>query len=299
MFIDIHAHVYRVKTKIPGTVEFCDPKELLKRFDELKIDMGVLLPIVNPEIYIPQTVEDILEICDTYPDRFIPYCNVDPRASTNSPNAPLDKILSYYKEKGCKGVGEIMPNLELLDPKVQNLFDCAERVGLPVVYDGSGQKDGDFGLYDEAGLPQLEFTLQDFPDLKIFGHGPVFWNEIGKLDTVGERAVYWGKKGQRINLPKGPVTEDGAVPRLLRKYENLYGDLADCTAYNALARDEDYGPRFLSEFEDRMFFGTDMVSPNMYVGLDELLISWRQQGKISETTFRKVAYENAEKLLGS
>jgi len=40
-----------------------------------------------------------------------------------------------------------------------------------------------------------------------------------------------------------------------------------------------------------------MVGPNMYVGLDELLISWREQGKISETTFRKVAYENAEKLL--
>ena len=48
MFIDIHAHVYRVKTKIPGVTEFCDPKELLKRYDELKIDCGVLLPIVSP-----------------------------------------------------------------------------------------------------------------------------------------------------------------------------------------------------------------------------------------------------------
>ena len=46
MFIDIHAHVYRVKAKIPGITEFCDPKELLKRYDELKIDCGVLLPIV-------------------------------------------------------------------------------------------------------------------------------------------------------------------------------------------------------------------------------------------------------------
>lgn len=298
MFIDIHAHVYRVKTKIPGTVEFCDPKELLKRYDELKIEKGVLLPIVSPEVYLPQSVEDILEICDTYPDRFIPYCNVDPRASTNRPDAPLDKILQYYKEKGCKGVGEIMPTMELLDPMVQNLLFCAEKVGLPVVYDGSAQKSGDFGLYDDAGLPQLEYTLLDHPDLIIFGHGPVFWNEIGKLDTVGERGVYWGKNGQRIALPKGPVTEEGTVPKLLRKYENLYGDLSDCTAYNAFARDESYGPRFLSEFEDRMFFGTDMVGPNMFVGLDELLISWREQGKISETTFRKVAYENAEKLLG-
>ena len=298
MFIDIHAHVYRVKAKIPGITEFCDPKELLKRYDELKIDCGVLLPIVSPEIYLPQSVEDILEVCAAYPDRFIPYCNVDPRSSTNAPTAPLDKIIHYYKERGCKGVGEVMPNMELLDPKVQNLFACAEKEDMPIVYDGSVQKTGDFGLYDDPGLPQLEYTLQDHPRLKIFGHGPVFWNEIARLETVGERGVYWGHTGMKIRLPKGPVKEEGAAVKLMRKYGNLYGDLSDCTAYNALARDPEFGPRFLSEFEDKLYFGTDMVGPTMYVGLDELLISWRQTGKISETTFRKIAYENAEKLLG-
>lgn len=298
MFIDIHAHVYRVKTKIPTAVEFCDPKELLKRYDELKIDKGVLLPIVNPEIYMPQAVEDILEICDRYPDRFIPYCNVDPRCITNAPDAPLDQVIHYYKEQGCKGVGEVMPNLELKDPLVQNLFACAAKEDMPVVYDGSIQKSCDFGLYDEAGLPQLEYTLQDYPTLKIFGHGPVFWNEIARLNTVAERGVFWGKNGMHIHLPSGPVDEEGTVPKLLRKYENLYGDLSDCTAYNALARDDKYGPRFLSEFEDKLFFGTDMVAPDMFVGLDELLISWKETGKISERTFRKIAYENAEKLLG-
>ena len=65
-----------------------------------------------------------------------------------------------------------------------------------------------------------------------------------------------------------------------------------------LVRDSDYGPRFLSEFEDKLYFGTDMVYKDMFVGLDELLISWREQGKTSETTFRKVAYDNAAKLLG-
>lgn len=298
MFIDIHAHVYRVKTKIPGITEFCDPKELLKRYDELKIDMGVLLPIVSPEIYLPQSVEDILEVCATYPDRFVPYCNVDPRSGTNAPTAPLDQVIHYYKERGCKGVGEVMPNLELLDPKVQNLFTCAEKEGMPIVYDGSVQKTGDFGLYDDPGLPQLEYTLQDHPQLKIFGHGPVFWNEIARLETVGQRGVYWGHTGMKIRLPKGPVREEGAAVKLLRKYDNLYGDLSDCTAYNALARDLDFGPRFLSEFEDKLYFGTDMVAPTMYVGLDELLLSWKQTGKISKTTFRKIAYDNAAKLLG-
>jgi hypothetical protein len=36
----------------------------------------------------------------------------------------------------------------------------------------------------------------------------------------------------------------------------------------------------------------------MPVELDSLLLSWREQGKISETTFRKIAYDNAAQLLG-
>ena len=100
------------------------------------------------------------------------------------------------------------------------------------------------------------------------------------------------------HLPKTPITEEGTVPKLFRRYPNLMGDLSDFTAYNAIARDENYGPRFLSEFADRLFFGTDMCFEDMTVELDSLLISWKEQGKISESTFRKIAYENAEKLLG-
>ena len=296
MFIDIHSHCYRIK---PYKQTWATPDELIERYDQMKVDMAVLLPIVSPEVYFPQPVEDILEMCDQHPDRFIPYCNVDPRTLLNSPFSPLDKVMQHYKDLGCKGVGEVMPTMSLDDPMIQNVFRCAAKVDLPIVYDGSAQRHGDFGVYDDPGLPMLENTLLEYSTLKIFGHGPVFWNEIGKLETVAQRGVYMSPYGrQYLNLPKGPILEEGTVPKLLRRYENLHGDLSDCTAYNAIARDRDYGPRFLSEFEDRLYFGTDMVYKDMFVGLDELLISWREQGKISETTFRKIAYENAEKLLG-
>ena len=296
MFIDIHSHAYR---KSPPKCRFQSAEELIERYDKMKVDMAVLLPIVSPEIYFPQPVEDILEMCENHPDRFIPYCNVDPRSYWNSQFSPLDKVLQHYKDLGCKGVGEIMPAMSLDDPMVQNLIRCAAKVGLPIVYDGSAQKRGDFGIYDDPGLPMLENTLLEYPDLLIFGHGPVFWNEIGKLDTVAQRGVYFSPYGkQYLNLPKGSIDEEGAVPRLMRRYSNLHGDLSDPTAYNAIARDSNYGPRFLSEFEDRLYFGTDMCGKNMPVELDSLLLSWREQGKISEITFRKIAYENAEKLLG-
>lgn len=296
MFIDIHSHAYRIR---PPKYGFQTPDELLARYDKMKVDMAVLLPIVSPEIYFPQAVEDILEMCDDHPDRFIPYCNVDPRSYYNSPYSPFDKILEHYKDLGCKGVGEIMPAMPLDHPMVQNLFRCADKVGLPVVYDGTSQKSGDFGIYDDPGLPMLENTLLEYPTLKIFGHGPVFWNEISRLETVAQRGVYFSPYGkQYMNLPDGPVYEEGTVPKLLRKYPNLHGDLSDPTAYNAIARDVDYGPRFLTEFEDRLYFGTDMCGKDMPVELDGLLIHWRETGRISETTFRKIAYENAEKLLG-
>lgn len=157
MFIDIHAHAYWEPQ--PFVTNFATPEHLIEVYDKLGIERGVLLPVVNPEIYIPQTNEDILHMAEKYPDRFIPFCNIDPRALTNSPEAPLDELLQYCKDKGCKGVGEVMPNLEVMDPLVQNLFRCAQKVGLPVIYDGSDQKTNDFGLYDDPGLPQLEHTL--------------------------------------------------------------------------------------------------------------------------------------------
>ena len=299
MYIDIHSHAYWKPA--PFVTKFFTPEQLIAAQDKNGIEKGVLLPVVNCEIYLPQTNEDILDMAEKYPDRFIPFCNVDPRAMTNCPDAPLDKILQYYKDRGCKGVGEIMPNMEVMDPKVQNLFGCAEKVGLPVVYDGSDQKDGDFGLYDDPGLPQLEHTLQRFPKLTILGHGPVFWAEIAKLETPGERGFIFGHKSEEQVgfLNNSPIKEEGVMPKLLRRYPNLHLDLSDGTAYNALTRDPDFGAAFLTEFQDRAYFGTDFCNTDYPdVELAKTLIEWRNEGRLSKEAFEKIERENAIRLLG-
>ena len=84
MFFDIHAHVYR--HPVPFVVKFCDPDELLRMYDRYGIEKGCLLPVVNSEIYLPQSNEDILEIAAAHPDRFIPFCNVDPRRNVCRPS---------------------------------------------------------------------------------------------------------------------------------------------------------------------------------------------------------------------
>jgi len=301
MFIDIHAHAYRKHPPIP--VQFCTAEQVIKRYDEAGIEKGVLLPIVSPEVYLPQSNEEILEMVERYPDRFIPFCNIDPRALTNSVDAPLDRLLRYYRDRGCKGLGEVMLNVPLMDPMVQNLFKHAQDVGFPVIFDGSDRVGGDFGLYDDPGLPQLEHTLQRFPNLIILGHGPVFWTEIARLETPADRKTAFRPDGQQVGGPlegrlSGPIKEEGVVPKLLRRYSNLYGDLSDPSPWKALARDPEYGPKFLTEFQDRLLFGTDICFFEMPFPMIDLLIEWRDTKKISEEVFRKIARENAVKLLG-
>ncbi|MFH2068295.1 MAG: amidohydrolase family protein [Candidatus Omnitrophota bacterium] len=287
-FIDIHAHAYR--RPYPGTngkPVFSTPEQLLKRYEELEIEQAILLPLVSPEVYLPQSNEEILEITERYPDRFIPFCNIDPRAITNSPDAPLGDLLRYYRDCGCKGIGEVMPNLPFLHPLVQNLFKHVQEVGFPLIFDISDRVGNNYGLVDDPGLPQLERCLQKFPKLTILGHGPGFWAEIGKLETPADRN----------NYPKYPVKEEGVVPKLLRRYENLCGDLSAGSGYNALERDPKYAVGFLNEFQDKLYFGTDICAPDTTAPLVDFLLKFRAEKKISETAFRKISRENAAKLL--
>jgi len=289
MFIDIHVHT----RSIPGYPRngkpaYATPEELIKRYDAVGIEKGVLLPGVSPECsYVPQSNEEILEVCKTFPGRFIPFCNIDPRALQNSADAPLNKILQYYRDKGCKGIGEITANLAFTDPKTLNLFKHAEDVGLPITFHIAHCFDNVYGLYDDPGLPQLEQCLQMFPKLKLFGHSQSFWAEMAPLKNISDRASY----------PSGLVTVEGAVPKLLRKYSNLYGDLSAGSGCNALKRDPEYAIKFLDEFQDRLFFGTDICAPDTPTPLVDFLLELRKQQKISETVFQKVARENAIRVL--
>ncbi len=292
-YIDIHAHAYR--RPVPFVVEFCTAEQLVRRYDEAGIEMGAVLPIVSPEIYFPQANEDILDMVEAYPDKLFPFCNIDPRVLTNSADAPLDRVLNYYKDRGCKGIGEIMLNRPMNDLMVQNLFKHAEKVGLPVTCDGSDQLTGDFGLYDDPGLPQLEHTLQRFPKLDMIAHGPVFWAEITRLPRPALRKTTFTPNGDQVGwiVPTTKIQEEGVVQQLFRQYPNLYGELSD--AYVQLARDDEYGPKFLTEFQDRLFFGTDLCHVSVPFNLKNLLDSWHKSGKISDTVFRKIVRENAIK----
>lgn len=292
-YIDIHAHAYRKPT--PFVTPFCTAQGLIERYDHYGIEAGFVLPVVNSEIYLPQANEDILEMAENFPGRLFPFCNVDPRALINRADAQLDTVLQYYKDLGCLGVGEIMPNMAMNDERVQNLFACAEKVGLPVTTDGSDRPEGDFGLYDEMGLPFLEHTLQRFPDLKYIAHGPVFWAEYTRRSRPARCKAIFRKDGLQYGSPgaTGPIECEGVAQELLREFPNLYGELSDAASW--LRRDEEFAVRFLTEFQDKLFFGTDCC--NSEVDANFQLKLWfdrmHDSGKLPESVWKKICRNNA------
>ena len=292
MFLDIHAHCYRKRFfQLKNASPWPTPETLLASYDRIGIDRGCLLPLIGPEINYPCSNEDVLEMAAQHPDRFIPFCNLHPRYLTNSPRAPLAEILSQYRDAGAKGVGEVACNMPFYDPYMQNFFAAVEAVGLPVTIHLAPRKNDYYGLIDEPGLPGLEETLQNFPKLKILGHSHGFWSEISVLETPFERALTRPRK----------IEQEGVLPKLFRRYPNLYGDLSAASGAMALTRDPEYAVKFLTEFQDRLLFGLDICSaveqPRAYE-LKAFLEKLRTEGKISGEIFDKVTHLNAVRLLG-
>ena len=291
--IDIHAHCvlfpeYTPKYRENGCT-LPDAEMMFDFYEKLNIEMGVLLPIVSPEAQLcVLPSENSKYLADKYPDRFLWFCNVDPRSLSNSKDSDLGYLLEHYKSLGAKGVGELTSNLYTDDPKTDNLFGFCAELDLPVTIHIAPSVDGHYGIIDELGLPRLEKMLKKHPKLRIFGHSQYFWSEIGENnDEI--RGTY----------PKGKVKE-GRLHYLLRNYENLFCDLSAGSGANALMRDREHAAKFIEEFSDRIMYGCDICAKvNTFpFAFDEFLTSMRASGEISEENYRKLVRENAVRQLG-
>lgn len=289
MLIDDHVHVTKSRTtRRKDGDTYCTPEQLIEKMDALGIDRAVILPRVSPECGVRVvTVEDVLEICAVYPQRFIPYCNLDPRWDTNSPEADLTRYLSFYKDAGCKGVGEVVPNLPFDDPLMENLFAHCQACEMPVMFHIAPAVGGYYGIMDDLGLPRLERALNKFPDLIFIGHSQPFWAEMS-ADLAPE---------QRNTYPKGPVTP-GRLVQLFERYPNLYGDLSAGSGHNAISRDPEFGYELMDRFQDRLFFGTDICCPKDEPKLPDYLRQSLSHEHITQEVFDKIGWKNLDQVLG-
>ena len=86
-FIDIHAHCTEDPMPpcyLPDKRPLPVPEDLIRHYDRIGIEKGVILALCNPENFVGgMSTEQILRTCARYPDRFIPSVAVDPRAMGN------------------------------------------------------------------------------------------------------------------------------------------------------------------------------------------------------------------------
>ena len=290
MLIDIHVHTCKPRhpkvTRMGGT-HYPSPDTLVEMMDAAGIDKAAVMTVLSPEWrYTLVTPEETLENCRRFPNRLIPFCNMDPRYLSNDTGANFRPLLEAYKELGCKGVGEYIPNLPFDDPLNMNFFGQVEEAGLPLTFHVGPRIGGCYGCFDEAGLPRLETVLRTFPDLVLLGHSQPFWAEISADVTAETRGGY----------PKGSVTP-GRVVELMRAYPNLYGDLSAGSGLNAISRDPEFGYAFMEEFQDRLCFGTDIANVPQELPIVPYFKDLKAKNLISPEAYEKITWQNAVRVL--
>ena len=287
--IDIHMHCFKHRPIPYMDNEFGTmiSEEVIALYDEMGIEKGIILPLVSPECALCiQGNEEAEELSVASNGRLLWFCNIDPRNVSNSPNSDLSYILSVYKSRGALGIGELMSTIPFDDPMMENLFFHAQKQNMPVLFHIAPEPIGYYGIYDSIGLSRLEKELEKFPELMFIGHSQAFWAEMSADVTEENRKHY----------PEGKVTP-GRVIELMRKYPNLFGDLSANSGYKAIIRDEEAGLAFLEEFQDRLFFGTDICTAPQRIGLSQWLDDKFTEGSLSKTAYYKICRENAENLL--
>ena len=290
MLIDIHVHCHKKrhpKVRRQEGSQYPTPERLIAMMDKNGVDMAVLMCSVSPEcrntLVLP---EEVLEICAMFPDRFIPFFNLDGRYLHNDTRADFRPLIEAYIEMGCKGVGEYFPNMPFDDPRNMNLFAQVQEYGLPLTFHIAPKAGGYYGLVDEIGLPRLERVLKAFPNLILLGHSTTFWAEISSTVTEENRKEY----------PKGPV-KPGRVVELMREYPNLHGDLSAGSGYNAISRDPEFGYAFMEEFQDRLYWGTDIANDPQEPPNVQYFQKLRSEHLIPTEVWQKITSINACRLL--
>jgi len=291
--IDIHCHVSMFTEydlpRLNGT-KTMSIEEQITVHDKLGVDIGVILPCISPEGIWKNGSNSVAKaLCEQKPERFSWFCNIDPRMGGNTTTTDFTRVLMFYKELGAKGVGELTSNIYADDPKMDNMFYHCAECNMPVLVHISPELGNSYGIVDDLGLPRIEKMLKKYPKLRIIGHSACFWSEISSDNS----------KEIRNGYPEGKVSE-GRIAKLMREYGNLYCDLSAGSGSRAMMRDPEYAAKFLTEFSDRIYYGTDVCyfGQTFQYRFDEFLTSLVTDKMITKETYEKIIRKNAAKLLG-
>ncbi|MDG5820810.1 amidohydrolase family protein [Natronococcus sp. A-GB7] len=271
---DAHTHV------IPTEARGRDPlfaEQLVEWMDTNSVDRAIVLAFDAPEAYPVQAPSGwVLDEVDSYPDRLVPFCTVDPRDSDGT-DAAADR-LEHYIDRGARGFGELKIEMDIDDDRLEPLYERCATYELPILFHTDRQM-----MQDEVGLPRLEDVLASYPKADFVAHAHGWWSHMSA--DVGPQDL--GR------IPEGPIEAPGRVWDLLAEYDNIYGDISTLGGWNALTRDEAYGQAFLESHHDQLLFGTDYLFPGHQIPHFALF----EQFDLELNAWADIRYRNIENLL--
>ena len=274
-YVDMHVHLGQPWNKRgPLTAEM-----MLRWMDAHHIAQACVLPLISPESWFyPITPHWVLEQTKPFRDRLIPFCSVDPRTINLGGRKGITDILARYVDAGAKGFGEHKWGGKIDDPRNIELFHACGDVGLPVLFHMDNNRNT-----DAPGLPGLEKVLKEVPNANFIGHAQGWWASISGDVTQQQMSGY----------PRTRVAQGGAIDRLMKKYDNIFGELSAGSGANSIRRDLEFGREFLTRNADRLLFGTDFLADGQGVPQFELLDSLDLPDDVTAKIFR----QNARRLL--
>jgi len=267
VIIDCHTHV-----KWFGY----NPEDVVRNMDRIGVDKAWALTwqevdgglCSNYEHLSPQSV---MAAARRWPDRFIPFCGIDPRRER------AEQILRELVEQGCRGYGELKVRLMYDNPDCIRMYDLCAELGLPVlVHIDVPLPNVDF--WYGGSVDALERAMVKCPRTRFIGHGPGFWREISG-SASRSRKLY----------PSGRVTPGGKVQKLLQRYRNFHADLSGGSGLNALKRDPRHARRFLEKHHRRLLYGTDCYN--------RLLLDFLESLDLPKRVLGSILWRNAARLV--
>ena len=274
--IDAHMHLGPAFAKPIGE-PWLTVDQLVDRMNHGGIDQGVLLPLDSPEA-APNgffSNHECLAAYHRFPERFIPFCCIDPRR--------LDAIalLPEWEEAGCQGFGEHKTGLAIDDYRSKQLYKMSGELHWPVLIHLDHL--APFQLnWDEPGLPRFQRLVNELSGVIFIMHGPGWWSEISTYAPPG------------VIYPTGPIEPGGVADRLLSEAPNVYADLSAQSAYNALTRDPFFTTDFLERNWRKLLFGTDYLRP----GQECPIVEWVREVDIPQEWRMAIQEGNLRQVLG-
>lgn len=244
--------------------------------DRHGIDRTVLLPTESPEASSCAPTWWVFEQAERYPDRFIPFCAVDPRHLEYGRDN-VERRIREYVDRDARGFGEHKMGLPIDDERCQVIYEICAEHDLPVLLHLDGKSN-----MDRPGLPGFEAMLESFPGVDFIGHAHGFWAHISGGVTEDELSTY----------PTGPIEPGGRVGELLEEYDNLYADICAGSGFNALTRDPAFGQEFLERHHASLLFGTD------YLAVDQTVpqFAFFERFDLPAAAWEQLRFRNAESL---